>query len=37
VYHELLGQIRNIGRIWCSVINEPDWERHETAESRFSQ
>ncbi|KAG4278583.1 hypothetical protein FPRO04_06638 [Fusarium proliferatum] len=33
-HHELLGQIRNVGRIWCSVINEPDWERHETAAAK---
>ncbi|KAF5537853.1 hypothetical protein FMEXI_9675 [Fusarium mexicanum] len=33
-HHELLGQIRNVGRIWCSVINEPDGERHETAAAK---
>ncbi|KAF5628775.1 uncharacterized protein FTJAE_8725 [Fusarium tjaetaba] len=33
-HHELLGQIRNVGRIWCSVINEPDWERHQTAAAK---
>ncbi|KAM5523617.1 hypothetical protein FOXYSP1_13960 [Fusarium oxysporum f. sp. phaseoli] len=33
-HHELLGQIRNVGRIWCSVINEPDWQRHETAAAK---
>lgn len=33
-HHELLSSIRNIGRIWCAVINEPDFERHLTAAAK---
>ncbi|KAM5354479.1 hypothetical protein ACJ41O_001126 [Fusarium nematophilum] len=33
-YHQLLGQIRNVGRIWCAVINEPDYVRHSTAAAK---
>ncbi|KAF4435732.1 hypothetical protein F53441_13436 [Fusarium austroafricanum] len=34
-HHELLAQIRNVGRIWCTVINEPDYERHDTAAAKL--
>ncbi|KAL6916091.1 hypothetical protein ACHAPO_006387 [Fusarium lateritium] len=33
-HSQLLSQIRNIGRIWCSVINEPDYDRHDTAAAK---
>lgn len=33
-HHELLTPIRNIGRIWCTVINAPDFLRHETAAAK---
>lgn len=33
-HHELLTPIRNIGRIWCTVINAPDFVRHETAAAK---
>ncbi|KAH6990227.1 hypothetical protein EDB80DRAFT_538796, partial [Ilyonectria destructans] len=33
-YHELLATIRNYGRIWCAVINEPDYLRHTTAAAK---
>ncbi|KAM0238980.1 hypothetical protein ACHAP5_008418 [Fusarium lateritium] len=33
-HRQLLAQIRNIGRIWCTVINEPDYERHDTAAAK---
>ena len=31
---ELLACIRNIGRIWCTVINAPDYTRHITAAAK---
>ncbi|KAH8674988.1 hypothetical protein BGZ61DRAFT_481963 [Ilyonectria robusta] len=34
-YHELLGTIRNCGRIWCAVINKPDYVRHVTAAAKI--
>ncbi|CAJ0550320.1 Ff.00g102500.m01.CDS01 [Fusarium sp. VM40] len=33
-HRQLLSQIRNVGRIWCTVINEPDYERHDTAAAK---
>ncbi|CAM1507492.1 Fc.00g071330.m01.CDS01 [Cosmosporella sp. VM-42] len=33
-HRELLAGIRNIGRIWCTVINPPDYERHVTAAAK---
>ncbi|KAM3441667.1 hypothetical protein MY4824_001445 [Beauveria thailandica] len=33
-HHELLGQIRNIGRVWCSFINGPDGCKHTTAAAK---
>ncbi|KAF4343899.1 hypothetical protein FBEOM_2134 [Fusarium beomiforme] len=33
-HHQLLSQIRNVGRIWCTVINEPDYDRHDTAAAK---
>lgn len=33
-YDELLGSIRNVGRIWCSYINSPDLIRHHTAAAK---
>ncbi|RFN44451.1 hypothetical protein FIE12Z_11310 [Fusarium flagelliforme] len=33
-HNQLLAQIRNVGRIWCTVINEPDYERHDTAAAK---
>ncbi|EEU36478.1 uncharacterized protein NECHADRAFT_81265 [Fusarium vanettenii 77-13-4] len=33
-YQQLLAQIRNVGRIWCTVINAPDYERHNTAAAK---
>ncbi|KAF5022483.1 hypothetical protein F66182_5455 [Fusarium sp. NRRL 66182] len=33
-HRQLLAQIRNVGRIWCTVINEPDYERHDTAAAK---
>ncbi|KAM0555792.1 hypothetical protein ACHAPJ_006188 [Fusarium lateritium] len=33
-HRQLLAQIRNVGRIWCTVINEPDYDRHETAAAK---
>ncbi|RGP61475.1 hypothetical protein FSPOR_10003 [Fusarium sporotrichioides] len=33
-HNQLLAQIRNIGRIWCTVINEPDYDRHDTAAAK---
>jgi hypothetical protein len=33
-YNQLLAQIRNVGRIWCTVINEPDYDRHDTAAAK---
>lgn len=33
-HHELLGQIRNIGRIWCCYINGPDGMKHTTAAAK---
>jgi hypothetical protein len=33
-HRQLLAQIRNVGRVWCAVINEPDYERHDTAAAK---
>lgn len=33
-HNELLAVIRNVGRIWCTVINEPDYVRHTTAAAK---
>ncbi|KAM0433339.1 hypothetical protein ACHAPT_004215 [Fusarium lateritium] len=33
-HQQLLSQIRNIGRIWCTVINAPDYDRHNTAAAK---
>lgn len=33
--HELLGQIRNVGRIWASYINGPDGTKHSTAAAKI--
>ena len=33
-YHELLSSIRNIGRIWCTYINTPDFVTHSTAAAK---
>lgn len=33
-YQQLLAQVRNVGRIWCTVINAPDYERHNTAAAK---
>ncbi|KAH7131502.1 hypothetical protein B0J13DRAFT_413955, partial [Dactylonectria estremocensis] len=33
-HHELLGHIRNLGRIWCVVINKPDLVTHTTAAAK---
>ncbi|RSM04022.1 hypothetical protein CDV31_010212 [Fusarium ambrosium] len=33
-YQQLLAQIRNVGRIWCTVINAPDYDRHNTAAAK---
>ncbi|PTB67736.1 hypothetical protein BBK36DRAFT_1116584 [Trichoderma citrinoviride] len=32
--HELLGAIRNVGRIWCTYINYPDFAVHQTAAAK---
>lgn len=34
-HHELLGQIRNIGRVWCCFINGPDGLKHTTAAAKI--
>ncbi|PQK13273.1 hypothetical protein BB8028_0004g02040 [Beauveria bassiana] len=33
-HHELLGQIRNMGRVWCCFINGPDGCKHTTAAAK---
>ncbi|KAF4472451.1 hypothetical protein FALBO_639 [Fusarium albosuccineum] len=33
-HQQLLAQIRNVGRIWCTVINAPDYSRHNTAAAK---
>jgi hypothetical protein len=33
-YQELLGSIQGGGRIWCSYINHPDFEKHHTAAAK---
>ncbi|KAF4979587.1 hypothetical protein FZEAL_4216 [Fusarium zealandicum] len=33
-HRQLLSQVRNVGRIWCTVINAPDWSRHTTAAAK---
>lgn len=33
-YRDLLGSIRNFGRIWCTFINEPDNVTHSTAAAK---
>ncbi|KAK5996689.1 hypothetical protein PT974_02029 [Cladobotryum mycophilum] len=33
-HHQLLGAIRNVGRIWCSFINTPDYVTHHTAAAK---
>ncbi|KJZ73321.1 hypothetical protein HIM_07325 [Hirsutella minnesotensis 3608] len=33
-YSELLGAIRNVGRIWCTYINLPDNIKHHTAAAK---
>ncbi|QPC71427.1 hypothetical protein HYE68_002179 [Fusarium pseudograminearum] len=33
-HNQLLAQIRNVGRIWCTVVNEPDYDRHDTAAAK---
>ncbi|TFB05260.1 hypothetical protein CCMA1212_003245 [Trichoderma ghanense] len=32
--HELLGAIRNVGRVWCTYINYPDFAVHQTAAAK---
>ncbi|KAL7921879.1 hypothetical protein ACQKWADRAFT_327437 [Trichoderma austrokoningii] len=32
--HQLLKSIRNVGRIWCSYINFPDFSTHATAAAK---
>lgn len=34
-HRELLGQIRNIGRVWCCFINPPDGMKHNTAAAKI--
>ncbi|XWW96096.1 hypothetical protein V2A60_004066 [Cordyceps javanica] len=34
-HHQLLGQIRGIGRIWCCFINGPDGVKHSTAAAKI--
>ena len=33
-HHELLTSIRNMGRIWCSYVNQPDFQQHVTAAAK---
>lgn len=33
-YQQLLREIRKVGRIWCTVINDPDYTRHTTAAAK---
>lgn len=33
-YSQLLGSIRNFGRIWCTYINEPNQREHVTAAAK---
>lgn len=33
-YTELLGSIQQIGRVWCSYINVPDYVKHHTAAAK---
>ena len=33
--HELLASVRNIGRVWCTYINEADHIRHHTAAAKL--
>ncbi|KAL6793267.1 hypothetical protein GGI42DRAFT_151981 [Trichoderma sp. SZMC 28013] len=32
--HELLTAIRNVGRVWCSYVNYPDYVTHQTAAAK---
>ncbi|KAL7929692.1 hypothetical protein V8C35DRAFT_177798 [Trichoderma chlorosporum] len=32
--HDLLTAIRNVGRVWCSYINYPDYVTHQTAAAK---
>ncbi|KAL7912516.1 hypothetical protein GGI35DRAFT_254180 [Trichoderma velutinum] len=32
--HELLTAIRNVGRVWCSYVNYPDYVSHQTAAAK---
>ncbi|UKZ54482.1 hypothetical protein TrVGV298_008290 [Trichoderma virens] len=32
--HELLSAIRNVGRVWCSYVNYPDYVTHQTAAAK---
>ncbi|PTB43682.1 uncharacterized protein TrAFT101_002236 [Trichoderma asperellum] len=32
--HQLLKGIRNVGRVWCSYINYPDYVTHQTAAAK---
>ncbi|KAL6910109.1 hypothetical protein GGI43DRAFT_1450 [Trichoderma evansii] len=32
--HQLLKGIRNVGRVWCSYINYPDYVSHQTAAAK---
>ncbi|KAL6891789.1 hypothetical protein HDV57DRAFT_525216 [Trichoderma longibrachiatum] len=32
--HELLAAIRNVGRVWCTYINYPDFAVHQTAAAK---
>ncbi|OAA54648.1 hypothetical protein ISF_08249 [Cordyceps fumosorosea ARSEF 2679] len=34
-HHELLGQIRRVGRVWCCFINGPDGVKHATAAAKI--
>ncbi|KAF7558601.1 hypothetical protein G7046_g5565 [Stylonectria norvegica] len=33
-HNELLARIRCIGRVWCAVINKPDYVKHTTAAAK---
>ncbi|KAH6610006.1 hypothetical protein Trco_000026 [Trichoderma cornu-damae] len=32
--HQLLTAIRNVGRVWCSYVNYPDYVTHQTAAAK---
>jgi hypothetical protein len=35
-YHELLGAVKNAGRVWQTVINLPDGSRHQKAAAKLT-